>query len=479
MIKFNLSSDKNITQVIPIFMDEAEEITFFRKIDDLLKSKIINKLKLFNFKFDKLKSYFIEVENIKYLIVCVSDEYDIEELRKVYSQALDKLKQFNENKFEFQIPKEKEDEIISIVESVELTDYLFDKYKKNDDKSKEVEIYLNVNERYKNTIKETQTLTQHVKFTRNIVNENANVLTPIKLEELAKDFAKKHKLKIKVLDEKKIERDGLGLLNAVGCGSINTPRLIILEYCGNSKSMDRIALVGKGITFDTGGLNLKPTGYMETMKTDMGGAATTFGVFRAAVENKLQKNIILVISAAENVVSAKSFKPGDIFTAYNGKTVEIGNTDAEGRLVLADALSYVQKNYNVKKVIDIATLTGASMVALGPTLIAMLGNSDEMKKDIFISGEKTYERVWELPIYDEHRNAMKGKFSDLSNMGSLKRYGGCITAAAFLENFIEEGIDWVHLDIAGASRSNKKEFYISDYGTGKGVRLVYDYLKNN
>ncbi|MCA9496459.1 MAG: leucyl aminopeptidase family protein, partial [Nanoarchaeota archaeon] len=367
-------------------------------------------------------------------------------------------------------------EIKAIIDGLDLTDYSFNKYiSKKEDYN--FEINLDISQKYKTLLNETLKINKEVKFTRDLVNENSDDMTPIVIEKLAKTFAKKNKLKIKILNEKEIQKEKLNLLWAVGRGSQHPPRLIIIEYNGNPKSKEITALVGKGITFDTGGINLKPSGFLEDMKCDMGGAATAFGTFKATVETKLKKNLLLVMSCAENAISGKAYKPGDVFISHAKISVEIANTDAEGRLALADALSYLQKKYKPTKIIDMATLTGSCLVALGPSIIAMMGNNKEMIKQLFESGERTFERAWELPIYDEHRELMKSKIADIKNLSG--KFGGCITAGAFLENFIKENIQWVHLDIAGAAYARKKDSYIPEFGTGRGVRLLIDYLKNN
>lgn len=473
------SKNKKVeVKVIPVYENDDKKIIFFDK--KLETKKIVSQINLFNFKAKDKEILFFNLENDKYLILGVKKDYTLEDLRRSYSVAFDFLKSKDIKNILFEVPKENDLEISSIVESLDLTDYSFDKYisKKKDDEKIDMNCYLNVSNKYKKLILDTLVVCKNVKFARNLVNENSNIITPKKLEILAKDFAKKNRLKIKILDEKLIVKEKLGLLWAVGKGSEFKPRLIILEYLGDLNSTEKIALVGKGITFDTGGINLKPSGFLEDMKSDMAGAAAVFGTFISAVELGLKKNLILVIPTAENAISSQSYKPGDVFIGYNGKSVEIGNTDAEGRLILSDSLSYLQKNYKPTKIIDVATLTGACLIALGPSLIAMLGNDEQMKKQIFKSGENTFERVWELPIYDEHRDLIKSNIADVKNIGS-SRFGGTITAAAFLENFIQKGIKWTHLDIAGAARSDKKEFYVSQFGTGRGVRLLFDWLKNN
>lgn len=477
-IEIYSSKEKIEAIVIPVYATEDKNIVFFNKKLDT--KQIRSQINLFNFNGKGEEVLFFNLGNVKYLLLSIKKDYTLEDLRRSYSVAFNFLSSKNIENVLFEIPKEDDAQIVSIVESLDLSDYNFDKYisKKKEDIKIEMNCYLNVSSSYKKTISDTLIITKNVKFARNLVNENSNIINPKKFESLAKDFAKKNKLKIKVLDEKSIVSEKLGLLWAVGKGSEYLPRLIIVEYFGDSKSKDKIALVGKGITFDTGGINLKPSGFLEDMKSDMGGAAGVFGAFMSAVELKLKKNLILVIPAAENAIASRSYKPGDVFVGYCGTSVEILNTDAEGRLILADALSYVQKNYKPTKIVDVATLTGACLIALGDSLIGMFGNDAKMKKQIFNSGENTFERVWELPIYDEHRDMIKSKIADVKNTGG-SRNGGAITAAAFIEKFIKNNVQWVHLDIAAAARSHKKEYYISEFGTGRSVRLLVDWLKNN
>lgn len=469
-MKLTIGSKSNILEVIPLYYDKKKNILFDKKNSE----DIIRKLKEENFEAQDKNINYVNIDKKKYLVIGIKKDFSNEDLRKAYYVVLCELKKRKIKEAKVNFPNNKEETFYSCVEGLELGDYKFDKYVSKKEKEN-LTLYLNSDKKYSKILKEILTISKNVKFCRNIVNENSYVMTPKKLESLSREFAKKNKLNIKVLDEKAIVKEKLNLLYAVGCGSINPPRLIIVEYNGDPKSKDKIALVGKGITFDTGGVNLKPTGYIEEMRMDMGGAACMLSSFMSAVEMKIKKNIVLVIAAAENVVSSKSFKSGDIYVSYNGTSVEIMNTDAEGRLVLGDAISYVQKKYKPNKIIDAATLTGACLVALGPSLIAMLGNDEKMKKDIFESGENTFERVWELPIYDEHRDLIKGEISDIKNLGG--RDGGTITAAAFLEKFVEDKVKWVHLDIAGAMMSKKPEFYVPKGGTGRGVRLIYDYLK--
>lgn len=467
---------KNII-IIPVYTENKKAKFFDNTQNKELKNNILKTLELYNFEGKKEETIYFNIEKQKILLIGINKTYTLEELRKAYSIIYKTLKSKQEIISSFEIPKQNEIEINSIIEGLDLSEYKFDKYLKKEELEKEFEINLNIDKKYDLVIKKTLIINKNVKLTRELVNENANIITPEKMENIVKKFTTENKLYFKSLNEKEIEKEKLNLLYAVGKGSSVPPRLIIAEYLGDKNSKAKLALVGKGVTFDTGGVNLKSTGHVEDMKTDMAGSASCFAIFKTAVELKLKKNILLVLPMAENALSGSAYKPGDIFTSHNGISVEIANTDAEGRLVLADALSYAQKNYKITEIIDMATLTGACSIALGPSLIAMLGNNTEIKTKLFKSGEDTFERVWELPIYDEHRDLIKGKFSDIKNSGG--RQGGTITAAAFIEKFIEKEVKWTHLDIASAARSLKEDYYIPEYATGRGVRLIVNYLENN
>jgi leucyl aminopeptidase len=476
-MKFNLSLKLEKTVVIPCFL-KGKEIEFFKSsIDKNILSLVMEKLDKFYFKCENGSTIFLDVKDYKILLVGVNEKFVLEDLRKSYSSVFKFLKENKESKVSVVFPNsENLENIKAVVEGLDLSNYKFDRYlsEKNDFKIKYSFV---LDKKFSKNIKEVNIVNREVKFVRDLVNMNASEMTPEKFEELGREFSKSKKLKIEVLDSKTISKKGLGLLEAVGQGSNKPSRLILIEYKGKPKSPEKIALVGKGITFDTGGVNLKPTNGILEMKLDMGGAGTVFGAFKSCVKLGVKKNLIVVLSCAENAISGSAYLPGDVIKSYCGKSVEIKNTDAEGRLVLGDAISYVQKNYNVTNIIDVATLTGACLVALGPSLIASLGNNKNMIDGLFKSGEKVYERVWNLPIYDEHRDLLKSKIADFTNLGGS--YGGSISAAAFIEKFVGERISWVHLDIAGAAYSTKEDGYVPEFGTGRGVRLLVDYLKNN
>jgi leucyl aminopeptidase len=471
-MKYQINNQKKDLIIVPI-ISKDNECTFCTKVP--CSKNLLEHAKQLHFKGKQNETLYTVFENQKYLLIGLNNNFTLEDIRNAYGTASHYIQDKEETDIGIYAPSLKKNEIKAMIEGFDLAHYSFNKYKTDKKEQKNISISLYIDERYKKLLEEILIITEQVKFTRDIVTENSNVITPEKLEGISKAFAKKHSLKIKVLNEKQIVKEGLHLLDAVGKGSDFPPRLIIVEYKGNPTSKETIALVGKGITFDTGGTNLKPTGYLETMRTDMGGAGTVLGAFKAAVQLQLKKNLLLVIPAAENSLSSKSYKPGDIYYSHKGLSVEIGNTDAEGRLVLADAISYVQNHYRVTQIIDVATLTGACLVALGPSLIAMCGNDTKAKQTMFLAGEETFERVWELPIYDEHRELIKSQIADIKNIGG--KYGGTITAAAFLEKFIKENISWIHLDIAGAARAEKPTPYIPSEGTGRGVRLLLEYLQ--
>jgi leucyl aminopeptidase len=324
-------------------------------------------------------------------------------------------------------------------------------------------------------IKKHQEICRAVYLARDLINSNADEITPQYLAHLAQDLAKKNAhLKTTVFDKKRIEKEGMGLLLAVNRGSSRDPAFIIMEYQGNPKSKDKSVIVGKGITYDTGGLNLKPTGSMETMKCDMGGAAVCFGTICSLLALKLKVNVTVVIPTTENSIGSRSYKPGDVYPSYLGKTVEISNTDAEGRLILADALAYAVAKLKPTRIIDFATLTGSVEIALGAEATGMFSNDEGLAEKFTAAGLDTYERVWRLPIYDEYRDQLKSEIADLKN--SAGRAGGAITAAKFLQEFVGE-TPWVHFDIAATAYLNEARRYHPKFGTGIGVRLMISYLE--
>jgi leucyl aminopeptidase len=313
-----------------------------------------------------------------------------------------------------------------------------------------------------------------VNFARDIVSTPANEMTPSDLADKARESTKGKNICCTVLGAGRMKELGMNALLGVARGSDEPPRLILLEYRGGKKSGSVIALVGKGITFDSGGISIKPSEKMDQMKTDMAGGAAVIATVRAAAELGLPVNLIGIVPATENLPSGKAYKPGDILKSLSGQTIEIVTTDAEGRLILADALTYAGR-YKPAAIIDLATLTGACIVALGDHVIGMMGTDDDLKREIRAAAELTGEKVWELPLWEEYHELIKGDAADYKNSGG--RAGGAITAAAFLSKFTG-GTPWVHLDIAGPAWLAKEKPYIPRGASGVGVRLLIQFLRN-
>ena len=318
-----------------------------------------------------------------------------------------------------------------------------------------------------------QDLCAGVFFARDLVNEPGNVKSPRFLTEQARAMAEVTGIKCTVLDQKELQKEGFGGVLGVAQGSVREPYLIVLEYNGGNGDAQPIALVGKGVVFDAGGISLKPAEKMDEMKMDMGGAAAVLGTLKAAALLKLPVNLVGIIPTVENLPSGTAMRPGDILTSLSGKTIEVLNTDAEGRLILADALTY-SRRFNPRVVIDLATLTGACIIALGHHASAVLGNHDGLVKKLLQAGDRSGERIWQLPLWDDYAGQLKSDIADVKNIGG--RPAGTITAAAFLQKFTE-GLTWAHLDIAGTAWEDKGRAYAPKGGTGVGVRLLIDYLE--
>jgi leucyl aminopeptidase len=384
------------------------------------------------------------------------------------------------NDIEIVVHNKDEETIIAIIEGICIGAYSWDTYRKSAEKTvRPIEKNYTIAVAAKKEYEDAVTTCQGVNLTRNLINENADIATSEFLESTVLGLIRgKKNIAVEILNRKEMKSKGLNLHLAVNQGSAKEPKLIIVKYTGAGKGKDYTAIVGKGITFDTGGLNLKPTGHMETMRSDMSGAAAVIGTLKNVLALNLKTNIIFVTAIAENCIGSLAFKPGDVFRGYNGKTVEILNTDAEGRLVLADALAYVEKNYKPGRFIDLATLTGACVIALGYDYSGLVSNNDELAADLIKVSKKTDDRVWRLPSYSEIKDYVKSEIADLKNVGIPKGAGGAITAAEFLRNFVND-TPWAHLDIAGtAFVDGKGRFYYGHGATGSGVRLLTSYLKS-
>lgn len=362
----------------------------------------------------------------------------------------------------------------AITEGILLGSYTFDKYKKE---KKECLVNYKISDvpeaklaRASQVLEEMKNVAEGVIVARDLTNEPSNHMTPEKLAEFTLNLGKEIGLEVQVMDETEIKKLGMEAFLAVGASSKNKPRLIVMRHKGGNEGDEVLGLVGKGLTYDTGGYSLKPTESMKTMYSDMGGAAAVIGAMQAISKNKVAKNIVAVVAACENVISNDSFKPGDIISSMLGKTIEITNTDAEGRLTLADAVTYAIEKEKVTKIIDVATLTGAALVALGTTTTAVISNSTCFYNELMEASNKTGERFWRLPEDKAYKQLNKSTVADLKN--SAGRQAGTITAGLFIGEFVKD-LPWLHLDIAGTGWSDTKEGYLSKGGTGVPVRTLY------
>lgn len=319
-------------------------------------------------------------------------------------------------------------------------------------------------------------IAETVYFVRDLVNGNADDITPQKLAETALSLQKQFpSVRTTLFDKKKLEEEKMGLILAVNRASNLDPYLIFTSYQGNPHSKEHVVLVGKGITYDTGGLQLKPPDNMLTMKCDMSGAATVLGVVQAAAKLDLKVNVTAVAPVTENSIGSKSYKLGDVYPSYSGKTVEVNNTDAEGRLVLADALSYAVKHLHPSCLIDVASLTGNIVLALGEAMAGFFTNENRLAKELVESGEKTGELLWHMPLNPDYKEAIYSEIADLVNTGG--REAGAMKAAFFLQEFVGS-VPWAHIDFAGPCYVSKPKHYHPTKGTGFGVRLLLDFLEH-
>ncbi|MDR3237621.1 MAG: leucyl aminopeptidase family protein [Spirochaetia bacterium] len=362
-----------------------------------------------------------------------------------------------------------------IAEGIVLSNYKFEKFKTKD-KKKLIEnlcVYSS-DPLAPSIINEIQIIYNNTVLCRDLINDASYNSTPEGIAAAAKSLASNKNIKCQILGKKQIEELKLGLLLAVNQGSARPPQLVVLSYKGAPSDKSSIALVGKGLTFDSGGMNLKTSGHIEDMRMDMAGAATVMYAFKSAVELNIKKNIYAVMPLTENMISNTAYRPGDVFTAYNGLTVEIGNTDAEGRLILADALAYTVDKIKPSCIIDMATLTGACVVTFGETVAGLISTDEELTEKLRKSADRTGERLWPLPLYSDYEENMKSKIADLCNTASEKN-SGTIHGAAFLKNFVGN-IPWAHIDIAGTAWNTKARGYRPENATAFGIRLIVDFL---
>jgi leucyl aminopeptidase len=406
---------------------------------------------------------------------------DPEKTRNLTGKVVNKAKELGISEFVL-IPFKNIDKehLSAMVEGIKLSDYSFNNYKRDEDRNDLNQVRILI----RNDMKNSQKIIQHsvvvsdaVIFTRDISNLPPNDCSPKDLATLSKKLSENQKVKVRVIEKEEMKSYGFEGILAVGKGSASSPKLIVLEYSGSTKKRP-IVIVGKAVTFDTGGISIKPPEKMEEMKFDKCGGCSVLGIMKAVSDLGLDTNVIGIIPAVENMPSGTSYRPGDIIKMYNRKTVEVLNTDAEGRIILGDALSFAVKTFAPKAIIDMATLTGAAIIALGTNVAALVGNDDDLVTKILEYSNQTGEKIWQLPLFEEYKEQLKSSNADMKNIGG--RSAGAITAAAFLSNFVED-TPWVHLDIAGTAwtqEGTKEKSYNPKGATGFGIRTIVKYISS-
>lgn len=392
------------------------------------------------------------------------DEMTLDRAREIGAKITNKVKSIQAKSVAIDFD-EMEDYIGAVAEGLLIGDYKFDKYKSDKKEEKEIEVFLNIEEA---DLQYAEIAISAMNMARDLANEPAALVTPTKLAEIAQSLG----LQTTIYSDYELEDMNMGAFTAVAKGSSEEPKFIHIKY-QPKEVKKKIAIIGKGITFDAGGLDLKPASSMLTMRDDMSGAACVLAVMSKIKELNADIEVHGIIAACENMPGCSAYKPGDILTARNGKTIEVDNTDAEGRLTLADALCFACE-LGVDEVIDIATLTGACMVALGTQAAGIMGNDEELIDNLIDAAEDAGERYWPLPMYDEYKDSLKSEIADMKNTGS--RWGGASTAGLFLENFVKPEQKWAHIDIAGVAFLDSAQKYFIKGATGAGVRALLTYL---
>lgn len=491
IISGNLLKRAAACLVVPVCEDK--EIHDDPSMIDLIKqTKAIKEFKGKN--GDSVLLYHLDqykAERILFIGLGKFDKIDLEQLRVFAGTSVKQCIQKDASEIVLCAPSsgklkiDPESMLGAMLEGGYLGNHVFDKYKKEkkDKPLKKISVFTDADtaKTYRRLPKKMETICKGTILAREWVSMPSNDKRPDQFVRSMVKAAEKEDLAFTVLDEKALKKNGMGAILAVGAGSRSRPRLLVLDYnpYKNKKSVKKkktIALVGKGVTFDSGGINLKPSGSLDEMKMDMSGAAAVAATLISIARLKNKFRVIGVIPVVENMPSGEASRPGDIINTYDGKTVEIGNTDAEGRLILIDAMAYAIKMFNPDVMIDMATLTGACVVALGDKIAGVFSTDKQLMDTIVASGDKTFERCWAMPMPEDYKTLLKSEFADINNISST-RWGGAITAALFLSEFVKDTC-WAHIDIAGPAYSKKADKYCGAGGTGFGVRLLLDVLNS-
>lgn len=496
-MKFEVTGN-NLSEIsadgIIVFYFSGKSTRAFEKLDNFFHGIISEQIKTDNFKakIGDILTFYTQRKALSPKIFVVGlgkkEEFSNDKLRKAMASFAKSVKnKLNSITLSPLDSSEVDLDIFTqaklMAEGLLLGDYTFNKYRKVTEEEKELEIVIfsesnkNTQLKIKEGVKEARIYYEATKIARDLVNEQSAVVNPTFLAKLAQDIAKANpEVTCTVFDKSELEKMGMEAFLGIARGSDTPPKFIFLEYKPKrGASRRKLAIIGKGITFDTGGVSLKREGHMTTMKIDMAGAAAVLGVFSVISEIKPDYSVMGIIAATPNLVSGKSIVPGDVVRALNGKTIEVLNTDAEGRVTMADSLSYAVKK-GATEIIDLATLTGACEVALGTSITGLFTNNNVLADKVKKAAADAGEKVWELPMEKEYKELNKSEVADIANIPNT-RYGGAIAAAWFLEEFVDNK-PWVHLDIAGPAFAEKKFDLGPKGGTGFGVRTLLNLLRN-
>ncbi|MCC8377015.1 MAG: leucyl aminopeptidase [Rickettsia endosymbiont of Graphium doson] len=499
MLHVNFTEEESLnTQALIVFIDDklkldSELISLDQQHHGLISKTIANKLQ-FTGKYGQIKIIpsVVKSGEVKYLVLAglgseeKLTEVKIEELGGKILQNVTNAKIATIGlKIKNRISSFASSLVASLIASgALLASYRFDKYRttlKEADKFvvESFEISTDNNIEAAKLFEVKKLIAEGVFFTRDISNEPSNIKTPQIYAERIAETLEELNVDVSILGEREMKNLGMGALLGVGQGSQNESKLVVMEYQGASKDAPYIALVGKGVIFDTGGISLKPSSNMHLMRYDMCGSAAVVGAMIAVASQELPVNIVGVVGLVENMPSGNAQRPGDVVTTMSGQTAEVLNTDAEGRLVLADAVWYAQEKFKPKCVIDVATLTGAIVVSLGPTYAGCFSNNDELADKLIKAGEEVNEKLWRMPLHEDYDAMINSDIADMANIGNVPGAAGSSTAAHFIKRFIQEGVEWAHLDIAGVANSSKPSSLGPKGAVGYGVRLLEKFIKEN
>ena len=486
-VKTESNLQKKTQLLCGFVVENSNRILGLGKINNKSSSAIKQSIDDLGGKVGKIQTIPVPEGNAKRILIAglgKKEEITNDTIRFVSGKIAQKARELKVNEFAIITPPsllaDQTTSVSQIVEGAKMSLYEFDKFKtEKTNSSPDLTIIVPKSNKITQAIKTSEIIAEGTVFTKSIANLPPNECTPTTLANFAKMISKKNKMKCNIISKAELKTRGFGGITAVGQGSKNEPKLIILEHNNGPKNEKPIVLVGKAVTFDTGGISLKPGEKMDEMKFDKCGGCTVIGIMKTISELKLPINVVGIVPSVENMPGGESYRPGDIIKLYSGKTAEILNTDAEGRLILADAISFGERKYSPKAIIDFATLTGACIIALGTNVAGMVSNNEKLTQQIIESSKRTSEDVWELPLTDDYMDMIKSDVADMRNIG-IGRAAGTITAAAFLRNAVEK-TPWLHLDIAGVAWTQvatKDKPYNPKGATGFGVRLITDYLQN-